>query len=157
MVWDKEMLALDLPMWFWIRRVQLASADVGIYLAYKAVQLCYVFSNLTLKCNADMWKELFKDVQGNILAFFVCTVLINFCRIGQVSQHSAPLDTLKAMKLVKGTAATVHWLAFPVGVRCHHPFGVSRCSQRWTYQAGCSHRSCLEGNESLRHLTHALC
>lgn len=31
--------------------------------------------------------------------------LINFCRIGQVSQHSAPLDTLKAMKLVKGTAA----------------------------------------------------
>lgn len=52
--------------------------------------------------------------------------LINFCCIGQVSQHSAPLDTLKAMKLVKGTAATVHWCS-------QLPY---TDDQRWTYNAG---------------------
>ena len=132
MLWDREMLTLYLHTWFWIRRVQLASADARIYLvAYIAVQLCYVLSNHTQKCKADMWKRIVQRCSRNhphIFRYFsYAQFLINFCRIGQVSQHSAPLDTLKAMKLVKGTAATVHW--------CSHPQSQSG-RQRWTYNAG---------------------
>lgn len=68
--------------------------------------------------------KMFKESSSH---FSYAQFLINFCRIGQVSQHSAPLDTLKAMKLVKGTAATVHW--------CSHPQSQSG-RQRWTYNAG---------------------
>lgn len=68
--------------------------------------------------------KMFKESSSH---FSYAQFLINFCRIGQVSQHSAPLDTLKAMKLVKGTAATVHC--------SYHPQSQSG-RQRWTYNAG---------------------